>query len=84
MAIRGNKKLRVACLGVSVPLSLYFLTASFVIDQTYKNRWSDLLYSPVYLAIQEDWFGRDFAHWYYYRICRMKLLVPIRIPTVQQ
>jgi hypothetical protein len=76
--------LRLGCVGVSIAVALYFLTASFVIDQTYESRWSGVLYAPVYWVIQEDWFGRNFAHWYYYRVCRMSLLVPIRVHIEQQ
>jgi hypothetical protein len=72
-----DKRLRVVCFSASVLVVAYLLTASFVIDHTYKRRWSDLLYAPVYWAIQEEWFGRELAHWYYYRVCRMKLLVPL-------
>ncbi len=60
-------------------LALYVLTAPFILPKVYNGKTEPLLYKPIIAALERDWFGRGFARWYFYRVCRCDLLLPIEV-----
>jgi len=76
----------------ALAVAVYFLTAPLMLDILWKRSWelnvksksyektcSWRFYAPARAAITRDWFGRDFYDGYCYKVCGMRLLMPMDV-----
>lgn len=57
--------------------ALYILPAPFILPRVYETRLGKILYTPILFSLEKDWFGRPVVWWYFWEVCKMKLLVPV-------